>query len=158
MNPLQVMRWGLLGAVVFGSFMLGMKLKQAEWDKTENARLEEIQEQLRIEKERLDRANDILAEAQLLLASREQEARELNDRLQVEINRDPVTVTRTVQVPGECPAVVVDVPDAARYYQLFNCGISGDCRAGTPAEAGGGDVTVPGTITPAGLDGDGESP
>ena len=141
MNPFRVAGLVGLALLLTGSFALGMKLKQAQWDKTENERLRILTEQLAAEQAKVDRANDILAEAQLRLAVSETEAAELNDRLQEAINQEPVTRTVRVEVPGECPDVSIVLPDAGQHYRLFNCGITGDCDALDTAETGADPVS-----------------
>ena len=134
MTPQNYLRIGLLLIVLFGSFKLGANLKQAEWDRVENERLREVTAELDRQKEIVDGLNEELAERELTLAGKEQDLREVNDALQTEINREPVTTVVTVE-RDNCPKVEFYVPDVAQYYRLWNCGITGNCDPSITPEA-----------------------
>lgn len=153
MSPIQWFRLGLLALTLFGFLRLGMSLKQAEWDRTENKRLTMLTEALKTEQGRVDDLNELISDSQLRLAESEQNARELNDRLQEEIAREPVVTTITVEREG-CPDIDISLPDAGQHFRLFNCGIASDCQTNT-AEAGSGNGELRGTVPVARLDGNG---
>ena len=148
MTPQNYLRIGLLLIVLFGSFKLGANLKQAEWDRVENERLREVTAELDRQKEIVDGLNEELAERELTLAGKEQDLREVNDALQTEINREPVTTVVTVE-RDNCPKVEFYVPDASQYYRLWNCGITGDCDPSVTSEAASVNGPLPGAQHPA---------
>ena len=152
MTPQNYLRLGLLALTLIGCFKLGSSLKQAEWDRTENDRLREVTAELDRYKREVDDINDELSERTIALAASEQAARDLNDALQTEINREPVTTIVTVE-REDCPTVSFYVPDSAEYYRLWNCGISGDCDATAAATANSGNGEVPATSNLAPGDG-----
>ena len=152
MTPQNWLRIGLLVLALIGSFRLGANLKQGEWDRSENERLREVAAALDRQKRITDDLNEELSAAELSLAEAEFNARELNDALQAEITREPVTTVVTVE-RDNCPKVELTVPDAGQYFRLFNCGISGDCEAESPAEADLIDGAVPTPEPTARLDG-----
>jgi ABC-type transporter Mla subunit MlaD len=150
MTPQNWIRIGLLVLLLIGSFRLGSNLKQAEWDRTENERLREVSAALEAHKRTVDDLNEELAERELALATTEAETRELNDALQAEINREPVTTVVTVE-RDNCPKVEFYVPDTREYWRLWNCGITGDCDPSATGSAGTVDGAVPGTEPTAGI-------
>ncbi len=152
MSYIQIARLIVLLLVLFGCFRLGSNLKQAEWDRAENARIEAETIALEEHRAKVDELNGHIADQQLALATIEQTARELNDALQVEISREPVVTTITVE-RDNCPAVELTLPDAGQHYRLFNCGISGNCQTAPATVPHRGDGELPGPGPIAGLDG-----
>ena len=134
MTPQNWIRIGLLVLLLFGSYRLGSNLKQAEWDRSENERIAKLIKELDVQKRQVDAINEELAQREMALAVNEQELREINDALQVEINREPVTTVVTVE-RDNCPKVEFYVPDTAQYYRLWNCGITGNCDPSITPEA-----------------------
>lgn len=115
---------GVAIGLVWSGFWLGSTLKQGEWDRADN---ETLTEQIRL----TDEANEKRIEAERLyakertrLAQSETHRLELSNRLNEEINREPLVKKEYIACEDDSEPVSVAVIDSGKWFRLFNAAIT----------------------------------
>ncbi len=147
---------GGLALAFYLGWSIGGKLVENKWNEAENKALEE---QIELTNKALA-ARDLLQadiENALLRLTESEAARlTLSNRLQEEIDREPIIRTITREVPADCPVCACPVIDAGPYFRLWNRAIRREAgSADIPAitASTGHDSLWPACLV-AGLDGD----
>ena len=151
LNPIGI---AVIVVVAAGSFWAGSSLKQAKWDRVENAALEyqaKLKQQSDEERRILNKHN---LQLELDLEQAKRNTERMRDEIQDAINRASVVTTFSLKAPQDCPIVRCNVVDAAEHYRLFNAAISNTLEAVPDAgETRLSDASLSGSDPAAGVDG-----